>query len=81
MVTLEMSKQTKKWNGPLQVEHAKWKYRDADTICDCGGADPDYGPSAKVSYAASGMYDLFAAVMDVVSSETRSGLAFRVAIC
>ena len=38
MVTLEMSRQTKNWNGPLQVEHAKmdWKYSDTDTICDCG---------------------------------------------
>ena len=35
----------------------KWKYSDADTICDCGGADTDYGPFAKLPYAASGMYD------------------------
>ena len=27
MVTLDMYKQNKNWNGPLQVEHAK---------CDCG---------------------------------------------
>ena len=32
MVTLEMSKQAKNWKGPL----LKWKYSDADTICDCG---------------------------------------------
>ena len=37
----------------------KWKYSDADTIIMWGlwGADTDYRPSAKVSYAASGMYD------------------------
>ena len=26
----------KNWNGPLQVEHAKWKYSNADTIRECG---------------------------------------------
>ena len=33
----------------------KWKYSDADTIIV--EADTDYGPSTKVSYAASGMFD------------------------
>ena len=36
MVTLEMSKQTKKWNGPLQGNMLKWKCSDDYTICDCG---------------------------------------------
>ena len=35
MVELEIAKQTKNWNWPLQVEYAKMEYSDADTICDC----------------------------------------------
>ena len=35
MVTLEMSKQTKNWNGPLQVKDVKMEISDSDTIGDC----------------------------------------------
>ena len=57
MVTLDMSKQTKNWNGLLQVEHAKMEIQWCRHHMWLWGADADYGPFTKVLYAASGMYD------------------------